>query len=110
MKKISVIFISAVTMVPSICLAAEGDVASGIPWVSIISGVLGIATVVAGIGWGKAKKVAKETKELLEVIEKALEDDSVSNEELTNIIKEGKDVGIAVADLVKQVGGLFGKK
>jgi|GEM_PF-4889372 urease gamma subunit len=42
--------------------------------------------------WRKAKRLLKESAELLTAISNAVEDDEITKEEVREIIKEGKDI------------------
>jgi len=55
--------------------------------------VLMIALAITG---GKIKALIKEAHELLDVVDDALSDNKISPAELSQIVKEAKDVGTAI--------------
>ena len=54
------------------------------------------ASIYFGGKWKKAKKLLKDTAELLTAISNAVEDDTITKEEIQRIIKEAEDI---IADL-----------
>jgi len=59
--------------------------------------VLGIIALIMG---GKLRSVVKEAKEFFQVTEDALVDNKITRAELTQIIKEAKDIGVASRELI----------
>jgi len=72
----------------------------GMDWLIIVSGVLGVVAIIAGVKWVQAKKVIKEFAEAIAYLSAAIEDDNITREECKNIVKEFGDVITAVVDLV----------
>jgi hypothetical protein len=61
----------------------------------IISGALALLSTFFGVRYKKVKVALKESKEAVVTIINAVEDDKVSPEEQTAIVKEVKEAGIA---------------
>ena len=68
-----------------------------INWELVIITVLGILLLFAG---GYIRKLAKEAKELIDAIASAIEDDTMDDKELAVIIKELKDVGKSIKEII----------
>ncbi len=63
-----------------------------------------VIIILGAIGGGlfiKLKNLMKQTKEFIDYLVDALEDDKISAEEIADILKEGKDVAIAAMDIAK---------
>lgn len=58
----------------------------------IIALILALLTTYLGIKWRKTKKLLKETSEALTVLNDAIEDDHVTENELNHIVKEFRDI------------------
>jgi len=72
-------------------------------WELIIGVALVIILLLAG---GYIRKLLKEIKELVDCIVLAIEDDKVDDTELAQIIKEMKDVGASVKEIVMAIARL----
>jgi len=59
--------------------------------------VLAIVTLIMG---GKLRAVVKESREFFSAVEDALADNKITRAELTRIVKEAKDVGVASRELI----------
>ena len=68
-----------------------------------------ICAVLLLIGGGHIRRLVNETKDLVDVIAEALEDNSISNEELLSIVKEAKDVKSVILDIIKLIVRRDGK-
>lgn len=86
-----------------------GNVFSNIEGGSLITWVIGIIATVFGGTWTLLKtkgllvaKLAKESVDVIEEINKSLADDALSKKEIENIRKELKDVQIAWKVLIKK--------
>ena len=55
-----------------------------------------VLMICLAISGGKIKALIKESRELLAVIDDALADNKISQTELSQIVKEAKDVGTAI--------------
>ena len=69
-------------------------------WELIVPIILTILLLIAG---GFIKKLSKEAKELFGAIQNAVEDGEVTPKELTNIIKEARDVKDAALSIAKLI-------
>ena len=70
----------------------------------IVTGILTISITFLGVKHRLVKKALKETSDVLLVIVKANEDDKVTSEELSEIVKEIKEAGGAWANVFKKSG------
>ena len=61
----------------------------------IVSGVLTVAASLIGVRYVNVKKALKETKEAVVVIIDAIEDDKITADETTSIVKEVKEAAVA---------------
>ena len=68
----------------------------------IISIVVGIIAIVAGIKWMQLKTVIRELAQAFDTLSNAIEDDNVTSDEAKSILKEFGDVAVAVAKLLKR--------
>ncbi len=57
-----------------------------------ISAVVGLVALKFGFMFGKVMKTFKETGEFMAILGTALEDKKITREEITAIVKEGKDI------------------
>ena len=63
---------------------------------SIYEIIILVLMIVLAIAGGKLRAVIKEAHELLDVVDDALADNKISQAELSQIVKEAKDVGTAI--------------
>ena len=74
-----------------------------INWEMVIGVALVVVLLLAG---GYIRKLLKEIKELIDCIVLAIQDDKVDDTELAQIIKEMKDVGASVKEIVMAIASL----
>ena len=74
-----------------------------INWELVIGVVLVLILLLAG---GYIRKLLKEIKELVDCIVLAIQDDKVDDVELAQIIKEMKDVGASVKEIIMAIASL----
>jgi len=74
-----------------------------INWELVVGVVLVLILLLAG---GYIRKLLKEIKELVDCIVLAIEDDKVDDTELAQIIKEMKDVGASVKEIIMAIASL----
>ena len=72
-------------------------------WELVIGVALVVILLVAG---GYIRKLLKEIKELVDCIVLAIQDDKVDDTELAQIIKEMKDVGASVKEIIMAIARL----
>ena len=58
-----------------------------------------LSIVFSGAFWLRFKNLVKQTSELMVIVSAAIEDNSIDNAEITEILKEAKDVGEAAIDI-----------
>jgi len=98
----------ALFMIPTaVILAGEGDVATPIPWATIITLLMVIVTAIAGGLLGKMRAVLKSSYEAMKIISDALEDEAISDIELKQILKAYTNCTESYKQLIKQIGDLF---
>ena len=68
----------------------------------IISIVVGIIAIIAGIKWMQLKTLIREIAQAFDTLSNAIEDDNVTSDEAKSILKEFGDVAVAVAKLLKR--------
>jgi len=68
----------------------------------IATGAMTVLAAFFGVKFNKTKKAFKETADVIVSIVKANEDNKISSEELSEIIKEVKEAGGAWADVFKK--------
>jgi len=71
-----------------------------IDWSIVALAVVASALAFAG---GYIKRLIKETKELITAVADAIEDDNIDDLELACIIRQAKDVGLVVKDIVRLI-------
>lgn len=64
--------------------------------------VISVLLVLAG---GYIKLLSREVKELFSTISEALQDNKITPEELSQILKEGKDVKDVIMKIAYEIGG-----
>jgi len=72
-------------------------------WELVIGVALVVILLLAG---GFIRKLLKEIKELVDCIVLAIQDDKVDDTELAQIIKEMKDVGASVKEIIMAIARL----
>jgi len=87
--------------------AGEGDVATPIPWSMIITALLALVSVVAGGVVTAMRKALVASHEALKIISDALEDNTISDEEIKAIVKSAVNCQQSYKDLVKRFQDLF---
>ena len=65
--------------------------------------VLIVAVVLLLLCGGYIKRLTKEIKDLVDCFSTAIEDDEITKEELDKIIKEAKDVGGVITEILKLI-------
>ena len=88
--------------------ASDGE-ATPIPWSMIITTILVILTGVAGGIIGAMRKALVSSHEALKIISDALEDNTISDEEIKAIVKSAVNCQQSYKDLVERFKELFKK-
>ena len=78
-------------------------------WRFLLAAVIALIFVLF-IGGRYYWKLKKEITEFIEAINSAVEDDTVDDNEMAQIIKEGKDIGRTLKEITLAVLGLLSKR
>lgn len=94
-KKVTVVFVLLMIIATVAYAGVLGDIKG---WISgelvalLATAGLAIMATVNKVLFSKVKRTFKEAGEFLDVVSKALEDNKISREELTEIVKSGKKI------------------
>lgn len=102
------IIIVLTTLIPAAVFAGDGEPVQ-IPWGTLITLALVVLTGVAGGIIGAMRRALVASHEALKIVSDALEDNTISDLEIKQIVKASVNCHESYKDLIKRIGDLFKK-